>query len=1127
MKKVLFISVFLMGLFTHAQKDPQNFRSKKLNITKDSVLIDSVSINPSYFKVFTSNKTPINESDYSIDFAKSILVIDHLKHPSVEVEYHAYPDFLTKTYFKYDPNIIIENPTKDSPLYTFNSIKEKQFFQPFDGLNTSGSISRGFTAGNNQDAVLNSSLDLQIAGKLSEKVTLRASITDSSIPIQENGYTQQLNEFDRVFIELFTDQWSLKAGDVNLGNSTSYFAKFNKKISGISLDANLNHSNSKTQVFASGALVKGKFAFYKFNGEESNQGPYRIYGPNNEQYIIIVSGSERVFVNGVPLVRGENNDYIIDYNTAEITFTPTYPINANMRITVEFQFSDRNYTRFVTYNGVQHKGEKFSMGGFIYSENDAKNQPIQQDLSDEQKQLLAAAGNDPLKMVAPSAAITPYDENKILYRKVLVGGQETFVYTTDSNGILYGVRFTNFGANQGNYTLKETIATGKIFEYIGTNLGNYRPEVQLVAPNKLQMAVINAEFHPSEKTDVQGEIAFSNNDLNLFSDVDNEMNDGLAAKIQWDQKLISNSWDVNSNFKFESISEGFKSIENFRAIEFNRDWNLINPSGNQQLINVGLDMNKQENGIVSYNFEMLKFSNSFDGNRHSLHANLLFDDLFLGVNTSLMNSESELENNYFLRLNLKTKYNFNKSWIGAKVNAETNEITDIPSQNLSFLSQQFKEYEGFFGVGDSTKVFAEIGYNFRTNDSVNVTSLDKVSSANTYFINSKLIQNKNTRLSLYANYRTVENVQFENTEAINSRLLYNQKLFNNILNYNLVYETVSGNLAQQEFTYIEVEPGQGYYTWIDYNGNGIKELNEFEIAQFQDEATYLRIALPTLNYLQTHQTKLSQSLNINLQQWSNQSGFKKFASHFQNQSFTLIDNKQERDGSAFNFNPFDIDTANLLALNFNLKNSLFFNRGQQNYSTTYNYLKSQNKTSFAIDNLENNLKMHQLQFTHKLGSFWLMDLKSSIATNENNSENYSSRNYFLESATIQPKISYLYNSNNVLDFYYTLKDKENTIGNMETLESHNLGASYRFSNQKKTSINAEFNFFLNDFIGNSNSPVGYQMLEGLQNGKNFTWSILWLQKLNSFLDLNLNYLGRKSETSQTIHTGTIQLRAHF
>ena len=44
-----------------------------------------------------------------------------------------------------------------------------------------------------------------------------------------------------------------------------------------------------------------------------------------------------------------------------------------------------------------------------------------------------------------------------------------------------------------------------------------------------------------------------------------------------------------------------------------------------------------------------------------------------------------------------------------------------------------------------------------------------------------------------------------------------------------MYETTSGKIPQQEFTYLEVEPGQGVYAWIDYNNNTIQELQEFEL----------------------------------------------------------------------------------------------------------------------------------------------------------------------------------------------------------------------------------------------------------------------------------------------------------
>src|SRR5690606_13162357 len=121
---------------------------------------------------------------------------------------------------------------------------------------------------------------------------------------------------------------------------------------GISTNFSFGDDDSKTTVFAAAALVRGQYARSAFTGQEGNQGPYKLRGQNGELYVLVVSGSERVFVNGILLERGENNDYIIDYNAGEITFTSTFPITSEMRINIEYQYSDRNYTRFVTYAGA-------------------------------------------------------------------------------------------------------------------------------------------------------------------------------------------------------------------------------------------------------------------------------------------------------------------------------------------------------------------------------------------------------------------------------------------------------------------------------------------------------------------------------------------------------------------------------------------------------------------------------------------------------------------------------------------------------------------------------------------------------------------------------------------------------
>ena len=101
------------------------------------------------------------------------------------------------------------------------------------------------------------------------------------------------------------------------------------------------------------------------------------------------------------------------------------------------------------------------------------------------------------------------------------------------------------------------------------------------------------------------------------------------------------------------------------------------------------------------------------------------------------------------------------------------------------------------------------------------------------------------------------------------------------------------------------------------------------------------------------------------------------------------------------------------------------------------------------------------------------------------------------------------------------------MGLLEQLVQNRLGTSFTYSGKKQFTANGEFSFYNNAFTGNALSAVGFQMLEGLQPGKNQTWRLLVQKNLTQYLDININYQGRKSETSQTIHTGNIQLRAFF
>ena len=1135
LKKLFYLLILISFSGLRAQEFSTHYKTKKIVALKNGILLDSVSLNSSFFKLETRKGKSIDTSFYTIDFQKSLLTFKpdfpHYN-DTLMVRFLKFPDFLTKEYSIYDRRRVVSNDAALGDLYQVKFDAKKKYI-PFDGLTTAGSLTRGITIGNNQNSVLNSALDLQISGKISDKVTLRASIQDNNIPLQEGGYSQKLDEFDQIFIELSSEKWNIRAGDLFLENRNSKLLNFNKKVQGLSSRFEFGNTNSKTTVFASAALVRGKYAKSTFVGQEGNQGPYKLRGANGELYVLVISGSERVYVNGILLTRGENNDYIIDYNAGEIKFTSIFPITSEMRISIEYQYSDRNYTRFITYAGATQDNEKWSIGGYLYSENDMKNQPLQQNLSTDQVQSLINAGDNPNLMSASSAYLDTFSENKILYKKTVINGVSVFVYSNIPTDELYNVKFSLVGNNLGNYVLSSAAAIGKIYSYVapinGIPQGNYEPIVRIIAPTEIQIATVLGKFKPTEKTNVDFEIGISNNDNNLFSSIDDSDNHGVAGKINFKQRLISKKWNIDFFTNYQLIQKQFKTIERLFTIEFDRDWNLSNPIGTQSYLVSGLHFNLPEKGDITFQFENLGFKDSFSGSRQFLNGNLNLKKWNIQNKSSFLKSESNYSNSVFIRNQSQVKYHYKKNWAGLTLRLEDNQER-IKSTNLfSSLSQKFTEFGGFIGRGDSTKVFMELGYLNRSNDSLQNGNLKRVNNSQSYYLKSQLIKTDSRDLSVFVNYRTLKYSDLTRVAepSFNSRVLYNDRFFNQLIQLTTAYETNSGAIAQQEFTYLEVEQGRGIYSWSDYNNNGIQDLEEFQVAAFIDQARYIRVFLPNQVYLKTHQNKFSQSVSFNMIQWQNETGFKRFLSYFYNQIAFLGERKIKRIGDDFDFNPFSSNDTNLLGLNSSFRNSLFFNRGKQSHSITYSILAGRIKNLLSVGSQENSNQTHQLQYTHLYKKYWLINLSSKTIKSEMSSENYSARNYMLNGYQLAPKISYLFSKNASWDLFYEYQNKINKIGSLETLAQSRFGTSFNYSSEKKLTMNGEFSMYENSFVGNNITPVAYEMLEGLQPGTNITWRLLIKKNLTAYLDINLNYQGRKSESSNTIHTGNVQLRAYF
>lgn len=121
-------------------------------------------------------------------------------------------------------------------------------------------------------------------------------------------------------------------------------------------------------------------------------------------------------------------------------------------------------------------------------------------------------------------------------------------------------------------------------------------------------------------------------------------------------------------------------------------------------------------------------------------------------------------------------------------------------------------------------------------------------------------------------------------------------------------------------------PGQGQYAWNDYNQNGLKERNEFEVALFSDQQRFIRIYTPTNEYVKVLQNQLSISMSIRPSSilTNTKKALNRFANRWVLQMALRFDNKISDNDSINNYNPIVIipDTF-LLAANNNSRYSIF------------------------------------------------------------------------------------------------------------------------------------------------------------------------------------------------------------
>ncbi len=1107
--------------------------------TGDTIVLDTLSIHPDYFSATTANGTPLDSNDYAFIFSKNAVWLSTDIGDSVVVRYRVLPLDFSQPFRRKPLTLYQEGELDDRSMYDVKT--SDNTIVPFQGLTRSGSISRGVRVGNAQDPVLNSTLDLQLSGEIGEGTYLRASITDNNLPVQGDGASRQVREFDRVFIEIENETFgTITAGDYNIGNDRDYFLRFDKRISGggIRTSQALNDKGTVVNAEVNGALARGKFARNTFRAEEGNQGPYKLVGNDNEQFIIIISGSERVYIDGVLMERGEDNDYIIDYNTGELTFTALQPITKDRRIAIEFQYVEQNYLRSVFYGGAEIKNEKWRVGFNMFSEQDSPNQSMFQTLSDDQKQALSEIGPNIEDAVFPSFNEVEFSADRVLYRMTdSLGFDSVFVYSINPDDRLFAVTFTRVGRGRGNYVVDRNLANGRVFRWVapenGQPQGEFEPVVRLVTPKQLQVATFSGEYNWNDNNAIALEVATSRNDLNRFAPDGAEGNLGSALKFNYKNTSTVAKWDVKSTAGLEWVEHSFTTVERLRNIEFERDWNIVaNDEADQWLGGVDFRMSRSEYGEAGYGLQF--FSNGgYSGIKHNLFSDLRYKNSLLTLSASALESDDMFGSSSFYRQKSNIFLGLGESFgFGVRSEIESNTLR-TPEDNIIDGSYNFYDGTAYVRIGDSTDYVVELFAFARTDDTARMGVQQRNSDAWGYGIRGEANIGRGGNLQLNVTDRRLKLILPEESpwlQTVTGRTRYNHRFLKSAITTTTFYEVGSGTEPRRIFSYIEVPPGTGTHVWIDYNNNGVQELDEFEPARFPGEANFIRVFTPTDDFVRTNLNKFSQMLLINPQVlWGNDEGGKKIVSRFSLQGTFSTDRRSVIDGNSNRLNPFyePGQDSLILAMVDNYRGSLFFNRSETRFGGDYTYQQNQgrNLLSFGVEVNQN--EEHQINLRMRVPSTVLSRLRLKTGRRTNRSENFETRNFGYNYYGYQPEVTYQPSTKLRITGEFNWQNKTAPEELATSVLQRNAGVEGNYNVAGKSSITLRLNYILNDFEGEVNSPLAFEMLEGLRPGNNGVWAVSFQHTLGSGLQLSLTYEGRASEDIPTIHTGQVQVKAFF
>ena len=1031
-----------------------------------------------------------------------------------------------------------------------------------------GSIVRGFTVGSNRDLSLQSRLWLQFSGNITEDVEVLGAVTDEQTPIQPEGNTQTLREVDNIFIEFRSPYVGGTIGKFTAANAGSEWTAFSRKLQGIKAIGRYGRYGT-TEIVA--AVSPGKFQTMQIAGRERDQGPYRLTGPSGERSILVLAGTERVFVDGVAMIRGESNDYVIDYSTGEIFFQTRRVITSASRIAIDFEYTDRQYSR--SFLSIANTGWLFdstvTLSANYVREADDPDATIDITLQPEDRAMLAAAGGDRLRAVRSGAVrVGRSDTTRGTYYQIdtTVGGQAATIYryAPEDPRSEYFVSFSLAPDGRGDY---RNVAFGQ-YEYVGPGLGSYLPIVFLPMPQLRQVFSLGTTARLGTALQLNGQLALSDASLNRFSTDAGAQLRGLAfsgsAVGQVDSfgvgGLSLGSLRFTGSARF--LDAGFQPIERLGDVEFNSRWNTSARIGESRF-----DDFVGEGALTWAPIRRLEITGSggylargsiFSSLRQQYAAQLFGDtslpsaDYTLELITTSDTIASRVRSRW-LKQRGGTSYRLGALMPGFRVEAEDREDRAGATLTDTLAPGSFR----FVELGPDLRVelpfvAATLRARWRVDDSVHYGAGSSAGylrdgSSETFTLRGELRGVRDVTSTLDF---TVRRKRYDSVAGLDPRLRLDAGTvlarsqtrwsgFDRAVDLDALYDVQTEQRARLQRVFVRVPFGQGQYAWNDVDSNGVASEDEYRFA-FEGEGEYVRFEVPTDELFPVIDLRGSLRLRLAPRRFfAAGSGGDRLLGPVTTETYLRVEEKsqtpQESDIYLLRLGAFQNDATTLDGSSI-LQQDVNLFEGSPEYSFRLRYLDRRGLTRLA--GAIGELVERRRDLERSLRARWQpvveIGLQLDLAAGNGllaSTDSSSIRTFDLTTLSAASDFSYRPEQSLELGWKFRVADAEDVlplVPRTALITTNALRAVLALETRGRLRAELERTNVSGDGLGTNELALPYQLTEGYAIGDTWIGRLTFEYRFGSNIQASVTYSGRAQPPSdRVIHTGQAELRAFF